>query len=266
MRLWSLAGRVYNEAIFQGQVTAAGSNTARLTEKLKSDSGYVAKQGRTIQILGSFYLLTVASLSVISFIGLRNAAPSAWNLLVASGSVSMQLIIQSGYLIMLTIIATAEILAPDLYRWPASLPLSKSELGALKLLSLAREFMLPLGVIVVATPAVVGFAGGSLPGAVVGLVVSVIHAALTLGLLVILSWKMRRVLRSSDTEDRGARSLVSSRWSSTASERCSSCSSCSSGRTRSPGSSTPRGSPGTRASSPCVSCPSSRFPQLRHYC
>ena len=205
MRLWSLAGRVYNEAIFQGQVTAAGSNTARLTEKLKSNSGYVAKQGRTIQILGSFYLLTVASLSVISFIGLRSAAPSAWNLLVASGSVSMQLIVQSGYLIMLTIIATAEILAPDLYRWPASLPLSKSELGALKLLSLAREFMLPLGVIVVATPAVVGFAGGSLPGAVVGLVVSVIHAALTLGLLVIFSWKMRRVLRSSDTEDRGAR-------------------------------------------------------------
>lgn len=205
MKLWALAGRVYNEAIFQGQVTAAGSNTARLTERMKSDSGHVARQGRTIQILGSFYLLTVATLSVISFVGLRSAEATAWNLLVASGSISMQLIVQSGYLIMLTIIATAEILAPDLYRWPSSLPLSSAQVGALKLLALAREFLLPLGVIVVSTPVVAGIAGRSLSGALVGLAVSLVHAALTLGVLVLLSWKMRRVLRSSDSEGRGAR-------------------------------------------------------------
>ena len=59
--LWGLAGRVYHEAIFQGQLVAAGSNATRLTERMERSSGHIAKQGRTIQILGSFYLLVVAA-------------------------------------------------------------------------------------------------------------------------------------------------------------------------------------------------------------
>ena len=209
MNRWKLAGRVYHEAIFQGQLTAAGSNAARLTEKMAGSPNYIGKQGRMIQILGSFYLLSVAVLALISFLELRSihaaGTEPVWTLLVASGSVALQLLIQAGYLIMLTILATAEILAPDLYRWFESLPLSGIDVGSLKLLALAREFLLPLAVIVVSTPLVAGFAGGSVVGGAVGLLVSVLHAAVILALVVLASSGMRRVLRSADGDDRGAR-------------------------------------------------------------
>lgn len=203
--LWSLAGRVYHEAIFQGQLVAAGSNVARLTERMQRSSSYIAKQGRTIQILGSFYLLIVAFVSVVAFVEVADSPGSAWSALVATGSVSVQLLVQSGYLIMLTILATAEILAPDLYRWLETLPIGRDQLGSLRILALAREFVLPLSVIVVSTPLVAGIAGGSLPAALVGLAVAVEHAAVTLGLAVLGSWRMRRALRASDGEDRSAR-------------------------------------------------------------
>ncbi|MFW5783728.1 MAG: hypothetical protein ACOCY8_04340 [Spirochaetota bacterium] len=71
MKLWDLAGKVYIEAIFRGQVLAAGSNVHRLTQSMKSDSGYATRQGRIVQFLGSFYLLMVAFLSVTAFLQLR---------------------------------------------------------------------------------------------------------------------------------------------------------------------------------------------------
>lgn len=202
--LWSLAGRVYHEAIFQGQMSAAGSNVNRLRERMEKDAGHISKQGRLVQVLGSFYLLVVAIVSVTAFVELRQGGSSAWNVLIASGSVSVQMLIQTGYLMMLTVLATAEILAPDLYRWLETLPFSPAELGTLRMLALAREFVLPLGVIVVATPLVAGIAGGSPVGAVVGLLSSLVHAAVTLGVAVLASWKMRTVLRGTDGGDRSA--------------------------------------------------------------
>jgi len=209
VKRWKLAGTVYHEAIFQGQLTAAGSNAARLTEKMATSSNYIGRQGTMIQILGSFYLFSVAVLALISFLELRSigaADPDAvWTLLVASGSVALQLFIQAGYLIMLTILATAEILAPDLYRWFESLPLSGVDVGTLKILALAREFLLPIAVIVLSTPLVAGFAGGTVAGGLVGLLVSLLHAVVILALVVLASSRMRRILRSADSDDRGAR-------------------------------------------------------------
>ncbi|MFW6356251.1 MAG: hypothetical protein ACOC2Y_05980 [Spirochaetota bacterium] len=171
MKLWDLAGKVYIEAIFRGQVLAAGSNVHRLTQSMKSDSGYATRQGRIVQFLGSFYLLMVAFLSVTAFLQLRAGGAVEWNLLVASGSVALQFLIQAGYLVMLTILATAEILEPELYSWLES-------------------------------PA-----GWSVVAGAVGLIVGLEHAAVVLGVAVLASWRLRKILRSSEGDDRRSKWL-----------------------------------------------------------
>jgi hypothetical protein len=205
MKLWDLAGKVYHEAIFRGQMLAAGSSVHRLTEKMKTDAGYVSRQGRLVQVLGSFYLLMVAFLSVAAFLELRTANVTPWNYFVTTASISLQLLIQTAYLMMLTLLATAEILAPELYRWLESLPLSRTQLGSLRILALAREFVAPLAVLAFSTPLVAGIAGGSAVVGVVGLLVGLEHAAVTLGLAVLASWRLRRVLRDSHADDRTSR-------------------------------------------------------------
>ena len=202
MKLWDLARNVYHEAIYQGQVQSAGSNVHRLHDKMKSDGKYIRRQAGMVQGIGSFYMLAVATLSVIAFVEMRETLPTSWNVLVASLSITVQLFIQSGYLMMLTLLATAEILAPDLYRWPASLPLSNDQIGALKVLALAREYLMPLSVIIVTIPLVAGLASGSPAAGLTGILVGISHAAMTLGIAVLASWRLRKALRESDGSDR----------------------------------------------------------------
>jgi hypothetical protein len=176
-----------------------------MTEKLEKDSKYVTKQGAMVQALGSFYLFVVGILSVVALIEFRSGGTEAWNGIVAAGSLGVQMLIQTGYLMILTVLTTAEILAPRLYTWLESLPFSRKEVGSLRIMALAREFLAPLTVIVVATPLVSGLAGQSLLGGVVGLFVGLIHGAFTLGLSVLASWKMRGVLHSGQGNDKKAK-------------------------------------------------------------
>lgn len=205
MKLWSLAGRVYREAIYAGQMSAAGSSVHRFKEKLEKDPKYLKKQGNIIQILGSFYLLIVGTVSVVAVLEFRLEDPSQWNALVTSGALSIQLLIQSGYLVMLTVLVTAEILAPDLYHWFESLPLSRSQVGSLRILALVREFLFPVGVIVIALPLVVGLAGWSLAAGLAGVVLGAVHGGFTLSLAVLASWKMRSTLKADGGDARKAK-------------------------------------------------------------
>lgn len=203
--LWKTAGKVYHEAIFQGQMTAAGSNVYRLTERMKKDTSYIAKQGRTVQIIGTIYLLFVAFISAAAFAELRGGMTHGWNAMVTTVALSVQMLIQSGYLLMLTILATAEILAPSLYAWIETLPISRPSVGSLRILALAREFMGPIIVILLTTPLVAGLAGRSIVGGVLGLYTSISHGAFTVGITVVASWKMRSVLRGGGGDDRKAK-------------------------------------------------------------
>lgn len=201
--LWHLAGRIYHEAIFQGSLSAAGSNTQRLVERMGKESRYIKRQARVMQIMGSFYLLFMAILPAASLGELATGTTHEWNLFVATLAGTIQLFVQTGYLMILTLMATSEILAPDLYRWPESLPLRAEQGGMLRVMALAREFLLPLSVIVLSYPIVAGIAGGfGVAAATLG--VSLFHAVLTLSITVLASWRLRRTLRSASGNDRRA--------------------------------------------------------------
>ena len=203
MKLWHLARRVYHEALYQGSLSAAGSSTQRLVEKLSKDSRYITRQARMIQILGSFYLLIVTVLPASTMAELAGGQTHQWNMFVASIAGTIHMLVQTGYLMILTLVATSEILAPDLYRWPESLPIRAEQAGLLRVMALAREFLLPLAVIVFSYPIAAGISGG-VPVALATLVVSVFHAALTLSITVLASWRLRRALRSASGGDRRA--------------------------------------------------------------
>jgi hypothetical protein len=201
--LWQLAGRIYHEAIFQGSLSAAGSNKQRLVERMDNNSDYIKRQARIAQIMGSFYLLFVVFLSASSLVELKTGTTHEWNLFVAAIAGTIQLVVQAGYLMILTLLATSEILAPDLYRWPESLPLRAEQSGMLRVMALAREFLLPLSVIVVIYPIVAGVHGG-IGTAAATLGISVFHAIFTLSLTVLASWRLRRTLRAASGNDRRA--------------------------------------------------------------
>ena len=195
VKLWHLAGRIYHEAIYQGSLSAAGSSTQRLLERMTKQSRYITRQALMVQILSSFYLLIVAFLPTATMARLSGGATHQWNLFVATLAGTTHLFVQTGYLMVLTLVATSEILAPDLYRWPESLPLRTEQAGSLRVMALAREFLLPLSVIVVSYPVAAAIASGGLGVAAATLFVSVIHAVMTLSVIVLASWRLRRTLR-----------------------------------------------------------------------
>ena len=204
VKLWHLAGRIYHEAIYQGSLSAAGSSTQRLLERMTKHSRYITRQALMIQILSSFYLLMVTFLPAVTMAQLSGGATHQWNLFVATLAGTTHLFVQTGYLMVLTLVATSEILAPDLYRWPESLPLRTAQAGSLRVMALAREFLLPLSVIVVSYPVAAGIASGGFGVAVATLFVSVIHAVMTLSVIVLASWRLRRTLRLASGNDRRA--------------------------------------------------------------
>ncbi|MEE8440547.1 MAG: hypothetical protein V3S41_02405 [Spirochaetia bacterium] len=202
--LWNLAGRIYHEAIYQGSLSAAGSSTQRLVERMTKNSRYIKRQGRMIQILGSVYLLLVTILPAVTMAELAGGATHHWNLFVATLAGTVHLLVQTGYLMILTLLATSEILAPELYRWPESLPLRPEQAGRLRVMALAREFLLPFFVIVLSYPVAAGIASGGVGVAVATLFVSLTHAVVTLSVIVLASWRLRRTLRSASGNDRRA--------------------------------------------------------------
>jgi len=203
-RLWDLAGRIYHEAIYQGSLLAAGSNTERLIERMNKNSRYIKRQARMVQILGSVYPLLFVTIPTVIMMQLSEGATHQWNLLVATFAGTVFLFIQTGYLMLLTLVATAEILAPELYRWPESLPLRAAQTGMLRVMALAREFLLPLSVIVLGYPVAAGIASGSFGVAMATLFVSLTHAVMTLSVTVLASWRLRRALRLASGNDRRA--------------------------------------------------------------
>lgn len=203
-RAWDLAGRVYHEALLRGQEAAAGSNQARLVEKLEKNPKYVARQARTIQIMGSFYLLTVAVLPVTSLVATLQGETLLWNAFLSSTAATAQLIVQTAYLMLLTLLATAELLSPDLFDWPSSLPISTVRMGTLRLVTLAREFLLPVCVIVLAYPIVSGLISRSIVVGLVALLFSSVHAVATVSLIVLASRRMYRTLRTHGGANRRA--------------------------------------------------------------
>jgi hypothetical protein len=199
-----MARRIYREAVFQASISSAGSNTTRLIERMGKDTRYISRQARVVQILGSIYLLFVAIVPAATLAELPSGVTHQWNVLIATFAGTICLLVQTGYLMILTLLATAEILAPDLYRWPESLPIRREQAGVLRLLALARELLLPLIVIVVSYPVVAGIASRSLVPALLTLPVSLTHAAATVSVIVLASWKVRSVLRSSSGSERRA--------------------------------------------------------------
>lgn len=201
IRLWRLAGRIYHEAIYQGSLSAAGSSTQRLVEKMTRNSRFIRRQARMIQIFGSVYLLFVTILPAATMAELSGGVTHQWNLLVATLAGTIHLFVQTGYLMILTMVATSEILAPELYRWPESLPLRAEQAGILRVMALAREFLLPLSVIVLSYPVAAGIVSGGFGVALATLFVSLTHAVVTLSVIVLVSWRFRRTLRSASGND-----------------------------------------------------------------
>ena len=204
VKLWHLAGRIYHEAIYQGLLSAAGSSAQRLVERITKNSRYIKNQGLRIQILGSVYLLLVTILPAVTMAELSGGATHQWNLFVTTLAGTIHLLVQTGYLMILTLVATAEILTPELYRWPESLPLRTEQVGLLRVMALAREFLLPLCVIVLSYPVAAGIASGGLGVAMATLFVSLTHAVVTLSVIVLASWRLRRTLRLASGSDRRA--------------------------------------------------------------
>jgi hypothetical protein len=205
MRLWSLASRIYHEALFRGQLGAAGSSQARLIERLGDNSSYLRRQARLVQIMGSFYLGTVTILSMVSAIHLRLGMNHEWNLLVSAAAGGMQTVVQMSYLLLITLLATGEILSPEIYQWLSTLPFPNRTGGTLRILTLAREFLAPLIVVIVVGTVGVGIAGASFAAAGVTLLFGFVHATAAVSAIVLIAWWMRnRVMRHAD-QTRSAR-------------------------------------------------------------
>ncbi len=204
IKLWSLAGRIYHEAIYQGSLMAAGSSTGRLVERMTKNSRHIKRQALMIQILSSVYLLMVTFLPAATMAQLSGGATHQWNLFVTTLAGTIHLLVQAGYLMVLTLVATSEILAPELYRWPESLPLRTEQAGLLRVMALSREFLLPLSVIVLSYPVAAGIASGGFGVAMATLFVSLTHAVVTLSVIVLASWRLRQTLRSASGNYRRA--------------------------------------------------------------
>jgi predicted permease len=214
--LYRISKRVYREGILQGQLQSAGSDQARLLEKIDKD-----KMQRSpdiiLKIMSALYIFGLVTIPIFALITihstLNSGIDSNWVTFVGSLSVSGFLVMQPVILLIFSIMFSWGIMSGGPYKWIHTLPFGKKDierigfftfLRSINIQLISMSLVLPAGIVV----SIVMVLGSEISVLslvlliITSLLLSIINLVFSLSLLVIISRKMALIMEDQEINSR----------------------------------------------------------------
>lgn len=205
----AIASKVREEVFLDSQLQVAGSNEARVLSRLEKNKNDSKKQATAQKIVYAILLGVLPVMPLFMYVEVSGLLAGGFPFTGAITLVSVLLLVLyiamvSLYVLILGVMNVSGFMAGECFQWLEVLPISRRDVQRVSFLVLWRIFDIPVIVIVVAFPVLMGFASGSLLVLLTCMVVSASTGFFLFCVTVLVAEKFTRLLKGDGTNSRKA--------------------------------------------------------------
>ncbi|MHA2280952.1 MAG: hypothetical protein ACXAC5_08880, partial [Promethearchaeota archaeon] len=205
--LYSLAKYPTYEILMEGQMASAGAHQAKFIEKLKKNKNYIKNQSFALKTVFSVLFLFLPLLPLFTYFQIaENMGSYSINTIffVSSFLFMIFLGMELMYMLMFGMISTGSFMSGNAFKWLQTLPFSKKSLKKIGFITLFRNLDIPLIILIMGFPIIMGFATQDILIFLICLVVSIVNVILSFSILVIVGEKMSILFSESKVKSKHA--------------------------------------------------------------
>ena len=218
--LYKVSKKVFTEAILHSQLQAAGSNKAKLLERIGNKKRNFSAQSVIMKILVAIYIVVFTAIPVTSFMQINivsviPAVEDTWNLFAGGLSVSGFMLLQPIILILFSVTFTWGYLSKEPYSWISTLPYSRKDISKISFFTFFRGIniqtivlflVLPVGAIIgINLPSGLGIGlGRNFLMIGVCIIVNLANTVFNISIVILLGRKMAKVMEDQEENNKVA--------------------------------------------------------------
>jgi ABC-2 type transport system permease protein len=205
-QLLKISKYAYNEAFYYSQLSMAGSNQARIMEKLEDDSNYIKTMSGFIKGIVVMYLLISVVFPIAAFMEVKTAyeagVETSWLIFISSLIFGLYFIMQMVMLLVFEMFLSSGILSGDAFIWLNTLPLEKEEQRKVIFFAFLRGLNWPIGTMLLVFPVATVIITQNMLIGLIALGISFLNLLISLSILTILGEKLNRIFKESQTNSK----------------------------------------------------------------
>ncbi|MHA1746063.1 MAG: hypothetical protein ACTSWW_08680 [Promethearchaeota archaeon] len=210
LQLWKISKISYREAFTAATLAQAGSNQAKILEKMGKNRSYMKTQSIGMKIAMIIYLGMMIILPIQAFNTIRTGVDvdPSWMLFTGSITLSLYFLMQMMYLIMFGMFFASSLLSGEIFKWLATLPLKKKEIQKVALFTFFRGVDVEFWTLLIVFPLGTAIASQSLTVTLACIVISILNIVFSFGILIVIGEKVNRILNDSHNTKRANRARL----------------------------------------------------------
>jgi len=195
LKYYRLAKYPTYEILMDGQLASAGAHQARLIEKFKKNKKYIKNQFLALKFIFAFLLLFIPILPLATYLEiLGHLGDGTYTintiLFMSSFIFGIYFAMTFLYMILFGMISTSSFMSGNSFKWLQTLPFSKKDLKKIGLMTLFRNFDVPLIILVLGFPIIMLIGTQNFLIFISSLLVSFLNVVFSFSLLIILGEKL----------------------------------------------------------------------------
>jgi hypothetical protein len=205
-QLWKISKLSYREAFTAATLAQAGSNQAKILEKMGKNRSYMKTQSIAMKFAMVLYLGMMIILPIQAFNTIRTGVDvdPSWMLFTGSITLSLYFLMQMLYLIMFGMFFASSLLSGEMFKFLATLPLKKKEIQKVALFTFFRGVDVEFWTLLIVFPLGTAIASQSLIVTLACILISILNIVFSFGILIIIGEKVNRILNDSHVNTKRA--------------------------------------------------------------
>ncbi|MBD3196618.1 MAG: CPBP family intramembrane metalloprotease [Candidatus Lokiarchaeota archaeon] len=200
IELYKKAKYINREVFFDSQMQSAGSNQARLLERLEKNKSHLRVSMIVMKVVYAFLLCFLPVFPLIAYfqvLDLLSGSLVIESLIFTSSLIfSIFLGMLLLYLILFGMPSTGSFMSGKSFRWIQTLPISKKNIKKLGYVSIFRSLDLPLIVMAISLPVIMLIGTRDILFMIICLVVSIPNVIISYSFLILIGGKISKILFS----------------------------------------------------------------------
>jgi len=195
--LYSQTKYITREVFIESQLQSAGSNQARLLEKMEKNKNYMRNNVIALKIVYAFVLSFMPIIPLISYFQVREllgSAPIEAIIFTQSIIFSIFFGLNFAYLILFGMLNTSSFMSGESFDWLHTLPISEKKMKKLGFLTIFRSLDLPLIVMMLSFPIIIVIGTQDVLLMIITAIASIPNVVLSFSILIFIGEKLSRIL------------------------------------------------------------------------
>ncbi|MFX0092463.1 MAG: hypothetical protein ACFFBD_11930, partial [Candidatus Hodarchaeota archaeon] len=196
--LYRISKLAYQEAFFDGQMSAMGANKSRFMEKINKDNNFMRNQSVFLKIASALYAglmgLIPGLIFWISSGEILNESNPTWIVFSAALFLSIFFLIQVWAVLIFGMLFSSGLMSGEVFRWLSTLPLTKEEVSRVNIFAYFRGIDMQFVALTIPFPMITFLSTGNIILTLLSSAIAFSNAIFTLSLLIIIGKKMHNIL------------------------------------------------------------------------